>query len=96
MPTKIFQGVPGLGDLWLEREFYYYNEPILFTCVGQNGIRYLCSCCNLSSQWLLGELTLELLKGLIENKVTLCEAFQKKQGSLFPSKKKHRGFFYYR
>lgn len=73
----IFQHVPVLDNLYLEHEFYSYDEPILFTCIDEGGTRYLCSCCYLGSQWVLAEMTSELLVAMIENTVTLRETFQK-------------------
>lgn len=79
----IFQHVPVLGDLYLEHEFYSYDEPILFTCIDRRGTRYLCSCCYLGSQWVLGEITSGLLAAMIENSVTLRETFQKSNTCYF-------------
>ncbi len=86
---EFFQNVPVLGDLFLEHEFYNYDEPILFTCVDKRGTRYLCSCCYLSSQWVLGEMTPRLLIAMIENNITLRETFQKSTACYFLQRTKN-------
>lgn len=80
---KIFSNVKELGDLYLEHEFYNYDEPILFTCVDQKETRYLCSCCHLGSQWVLGKTTPDILMAMIEDKITLHKAFQESNPCYF-------------
>lgn len=89
---KIFQNVPTLGDLWLEHEFYNYDEPILFTCKDERDIRYLCSCCRLSSQWVLGTITSDILSAMIEDGITLRDVFLKGEVCYFLRRTKH-GFY---
>lgn len=86
---EFFQNVPVLGDLYLEHEFYNYDEPILVTCIDKRGTRYLCSCCYLSSQWVLGEMAPGLLIAMIENNITLRETFQKSTACYFLQRTKN-------
>lgn len=70
-----FENVAGLGDLFIEHVFYEYDEPILFVCTDDRYRRYLCSCCDLSKQWVLTSTSEEDLIQMIDNKISLENMF---------------------
>lgn len=73
----LFENLPQVGDLKLEKVFYEYNgEPILFVCLDTHGIRYLCSCCRLSEMWLITQVSIEQLIDMMDDKIYLRDMFQ--------------------
>lgn len=66
------------GDLNIEKVFLDMGEPILFVCKGQKGKRYLVVCCQSNVQgkkWLLAETNIETIVRMLEDKITIREAF---------------------
>ena len=75
MQSTYFGKIPGIGKLNVEQVFYYMDEPILFTALDENKVRYLCSCCKLGTEYLITPATNETLLDLIHNKITIRQAF---------------------
>lgn len=71
-----FKNVPNFGNLVLEHTFYDYGEPILFVCRGIGDVRYLCSCCKLSEEWILVQASEGDLVKLIDETATIRSIFE--------------------
>ena len=71
-----FKNVPNFGNLILEHTFYDYGEPILFVCRGIGDVRYLCSCCKLSEEWILVQASEDDLVKLIDETATIRSIFE--------------------
>ena len=61
-----FKNIPYVGDMTLEYVFYAYDEPILFVCTDIQGTRYLCSCCKLSEEWAVAQVTEKALLEMLD------------------------------
>lgn len=73
---KYFE-LPGLGDLFLEHTFYSLDgEPVLFVCKSAAELRYLCSCCQMYEEWVVGQTSESVLLDLIDDKVTIRGVFE--------------------
>ena len=73
---KYFE-LPQLGDLFIEHVFYELDdEPILFVCQDTLGMRYLCSCCLMYTEWVVANVSESTLLSLIEDKVSIREVFE--------------------
>ena len=57
--------------------YEFEDEPILFICKDKDGNRYLCHCAEIRGErrWVLIEISLELLKSLIEEEMDIASAF---------------------
>lgn len=74
---NIYFKLPHIGDLMLEHEFYSLgNDPILFVCKDKVGRRYLCSCCHIGDEWVVGQANEEKLVDLIDDIVSIREVFE--------------------
>lgn len=74
---NIYFKLPHIGDLMLEHEFYSLgNDPILFVCKDKVGRRYLCSCCHIGDEWVVGQASEEKLLDLIDDSVSIREVFE--------------------
>lgn len=69
------KNIPNFGKLELEHTFYGYGEPILFVCRGIEDTRFLCSCCKLSEEWVLVQVSEANLIKLIDETVTIRNIF---------------------
>lgn len=76
MEKTYFKNVPNFGNLVLEHTFYDYGEPILFVCRGIGDVRYLCSCCKLSEEWILVQASEGDLVKLIDETATIRSIFE--------------------
>ena len=76
MREAYFENIQGIGGLALEYVFYEYEEPILFSCTDSRGGRYLCACCRLSENWLIGRVSNQQLIDMMEKKTTLADVFR--------------------
>lgn len=73
---KYFE-LPSLGDLFLEHTFYSLDgEPVLFVCKDTSELRYLCSCCQMYEEWVVGQISESILLDLIDDKVTIRGVFE--------------------
>lgn len=73
----IYFKLPYIGDLILEHEFYSFgNDPILFVCKDKANLRYLCSCCHIGDEWVVGQVSEENLVDLIDDRVSIREVFE--------------------
>jgi len=61
----------------IEHTFYSLGDvPVLFVWVDGTDARYLCSCCKLHEEWLVGQVLESALTDLIDDKVTIREVFE--------------------
>lgn len=72
-----FEAIPKIGDLRLEHAFYEYEEPVLFVCLDRAGRRWLCSCCRLSQEWIVGQVGEQDLLDIIDKTIALDGAFRR-------------------
>lgn len=73
----IYFKLPHIGDLVLEHEFYSLgNDPILFVCKDKADLRYLCSCCHIGDEWVVGQVREENLIDLIDDRVSIRAVFE--------------------
>ena len=81
IPVPYFRNIPQLGDLTLEHIFIENGYPILFTCVN-NDQRYLCLCCDtyVEQKWIISSITLDVLKQLVYNEISIYAAFKEYDG----------------
>lgn len=78
MSELYFENVIEKGNLYLDHILYEFeDEPILFICKDKDGNRYLCHCAEIRGErrWVLIEISLELLKSLIEEEMDIASAF---------------------
>lgn len=78
MSELYFENVIEKGNLYLDHILYEFeDEPILFLCKDKDGNRYLCHCAEIRGErrWVLIEISLELLKSLIEDETDIASAF---------------------
>ena len=76
---KYFEGVPRLGDLYLEHVFTSFdNEPIIFVCSDENFNLFLCLCSEIrgTQRWILSSSTVQVLEDLIDHKIDLYSALK--------------------
>ena len=78
-----FKDVSGIGTLKIEHVFYEYGEPTLFVCIDAGENRYLCACCRLGEEWLVGQISEDALVRMIDDKVTLDKMFKEEAIALF-------------
>ncbi len=78
-----FKNIPYVGDMTLEYVFYAYDEPILFVCTDIQGTRYLCSCCKLSEEWAVAQVTEKALLEMLDDRIPLDEVFRSCKGVTF-------------
>lgn len=76
--------LPVFGQVTLEHTFYALDdEPILFVCVSDTGIRYLCSCCKLYEEWVVCQVSASTLTNMIDDKVAIREVFESSDPKFF-------------
>lgn len=74
-----FEKLNFLGDLYLEKTLFYFEEPILFVCLSENKKqRYLCLCSEVRSlqRWIISLINIPTIVKLIQNEITVFDAFQ--------------------
>lgn len=60
-----------------EHVFYELDgEPILYVCTDTNGVRCLCSCYQMSRNWIVGQVEEKTLIDMIDDRITIREAFE--------------------
>ena len=81
IPSPYFKGIPQMGNLEMDNIFLENGYPVLFTCRNKDKI-YLCICRTLveEQKWVITEITFDILKKLIENKVSIYDAFKNSGG----------------
>lgn len=74
---EIYFEFPEFGELMVEHSFYLLDgEPILFVCIDSKGNRFLCSCYQMSTNWVIGRVEEKALLDLIEDRITIREVFK--------------------
>ena len=74
---KIFRRVSAFSGIILDKILFESKYPVLFTCKKNDDI-YLFICCMVSAskvEWIGTKTDCDTLIGLLENKITICEAF---------------------
>lgn len=81
IPNPYFVNVPNVGNLEFYYAFYILERPILFICKDVNKNLYLCSCCELypKLQWVIAQVSITNIIALIDNELSLFDAFQQSQ-----------------
>lgn len=81
IPVPYFKGIPIMGDLEMDNIFLEIEYPILFTCRNKEKI-FLCICRTVieEQKWVISEITIEVLQKLIENKISIYDAFKEGTG----------------
>lgn len=92
-----------MGGLELDYEktlFEYDSIPLLFMC-GNGADKYLCLCNSIYNgfRWIITKTTIEILSELIDEKISIYEAFEKSGEPYYLAMENYDGFddnFYYR
>ena len=81
IPVPYFKNIPQLGDLVLEHIFVENGYPILFTCINKDQM-YLCLCRDvyIEQKWVISPITLDILKRLIYNEISIYAALKEHGG----------------
>lgn len=76
--TEICFEFPQTGKLALEHTFYVLDgKPILFVCIDKQKRRWLCSCCCMYREWLIGRTSEEALLEMIDDTIPIRDVFEK-------------------
>lgn len=76
--------LPLLGVLSVEHIFYVLGpDPILFVCTDNGKRRYLCSCCKLGEEWVVSQVSNDVLVALMEDRLTIRAAFETSSNPIF-------------
>ena len=83
IPNPYFKNIPQIGDLVLDHIFVENGYPILFTCYSEEKI-YLCLCRTIyeEQKWIIAEINENLLESIINNKISIFEAFKSTVGKI--------------
>lgn len=74
---NIYYNLPHIGNLMMEHEFYSFgSDPILFVCKDKDNLRYLCSCCHIGDEWVVGQVSEENLIRLIDDRMSIRKVFE--------------------
>lgn len=76
-----FKNLQYIGDLKMSYIIFHYEYPILFTCTDKNNTLYLCVCCEIRKEqrWIITQTNNEELLKMLEDKITIREAFINKK-----------------
>lgn len=81
---KPYFDIPILGKLKLEFVFYQLGyDPILFVCTDDNHDRFLCSCCKLCEEWIIGKVSNRMLLLMMDRQKTLRDVFLESDACYF-------------
>ncbi len=74
---EVYFALPELGELTVEHSFYLLDgEPILFVCKNANEQRFLCSCYQMGTGWVIGNVRESDLIDLIDDQISIREVFE--------------------
>lgn len=79
MNELYFKNVSGIGDLYLEQVFNEFEgENIVFICVSDEEVRYLCVCYEMRSnlKWIICPISTSSLLALIQRRIDLYSVFE--------------------
>lgn len=71
-----FENLVGLGNLFLEKVFFSFdNQPIMFSCVNENRIRFFCICTDSIKDfsWIIVRANGESFVKLLKNKISVYD-----------------------
>lgn len=82
IPNPYFKNVPKIGNLILDYIFVENGYPILFVCKTEENDLYICLCREIygRQKWVISEINLNILEKLIQNKISVYDAFKKHEG----------------
>ena len=75
-----FENVTWAGNLFLEHIFYEFEgEPIVFTCVNEDGSTFLCLCSEIryGQKWIISPCSTEILWDLVGERTDIASAFRR-------------------
>ncbi len=96
MSNVIFNNVPNIGDLFLNKVLLEYElEPVIFVCKDSYNNFFLCICddfIDVKRSWIAIKIPVEDLLDIINDKITLLSAFKKSENKTiiidyYPDKK---------
>lgn len=78
IPNPYFKDVPNMGNLEMDYIFFENGYPVLFTCKNDERM-FLCVCRTIidEQKWVIAEIGLNTLVELMENKISIRDAFKK-------------------
>lgn len=77
MIMREYFNLPEIGALNIEHVFYKLdNQPILFICRDIANQYYLCSCCRMYEEWVVGQTSESVLLDLIDDTITIRGIFE--------------------
>lgn len=91
----VFNNLSNIGDLYLKRVlFEFEGMPILFVCTRKDTEYFLCLCTDsiIEFKWLITQIKPSLLIELIEDKISVYEAFEKSNSEVAIVKREENGF----
>lgn len=86
MSKLYFENLDELGSLTLKNILYFFEEPIIFTLLSiSEHKRYLCLCSEIrfERKWILTRISDEILNKMIQNEITICEAFEREKENIY-------------
>lgn len=96
MSNVIFNNVPNIGDLYINKVLLEYElEPVIFVCKDSYNNFFLCICddfIDVKRSWIAIKIPVEDLLDVINDKITLLSAFKKSENKTiiidyYPDKK---------
>lgn len=82
MKKIYFENVLNIGDLYLEQILFSFEKmPIVFVCFDKENKKYLCLCddCINEECWIFVEISNETLLKVLNDEITILDAFKNKQ-----------------
>ncbi len=77
IPKPYFKKVPSMGDLQMDKIFLATDFPVLFTCRNNDRL-FLCVCRTIieEQKWVVSEIKFETLNKMINNQISIYDAFK--------------------
>ena len=94
----MFENIRGIGNLEVNRVLFESYYPILFTCVNERNELFLCVCCQKNrngTKWLITQTTPRTIIELLQNGISLRDAFLKYSDVQITVIKKDQDIFVY-
>ena len=82
---EFLKNVPNIGELTTERVLFMFDKtPIVFVCIDKKNSRYLCMCTDsiLEYTWLLAPIGIDVLLALMNDEISIVQAFEKSNGKI--------------
>lgn len=94
---KYFKGVSEIGDLQLNQVLFEFDKtPILFVCKDEEKRDYLCLCTDMiiEETWMITQISCRGLIDLIEDKISILEAYQRSENEIILAKRQGKAMTY--